>query len=217
MAKLAETTYRDVNIGLANQFARFAEKAGIDVYQVIEASQLPALQPHPPPGHRRRRPLHPGLPAPLPLQRPRRHRRPAAREANAAMPGHAVGLPSAYGDLAGARVVVLGAAYRGGVKETAFSGVFATGRELQAQRGARSGCTTRCTPTPSSGRSVSSRTTWAHPWTPPSCRPTTRYAELTAAELPGVRVVVDGRNLLPDLGEDVLVRTLGKPAAGPQG
>ena len=37
MAKLAETTYRDVNIGLANQFAIFADKAGIDVYAVIEA------------------------------------------------------------------------------------------------------------------------------------------------------------------------------------
>ena len=38
MAKLAETTYRDVNIGLANQFGRFAAENGIDVYQVIEAS-----------------------------------------------------------------------------------------------------------------------------------------------------------------------------------
>src|SRR5690625_4930893 len=37
MAKLAETTYRDVNIALANQFAVFADKAGIDVYAVIEA------------------------------------------------------------------------------------------------------------------------------------------------------------------------------------
>src|SRR5690606_5917885 len=37
MAKLAETTYRDVNIGLANQFARFPDKAGIDVHSVIEA------------------------------------------------------------------------------------------------------------------------------------------------------------------------------------
>ena len=27
LAKLAETTYRDVNIGLANQFARFADTA----------------------------------------------------------------------------------------------------------------------------------------------------------------------------------------------
>ena len=38
LAKLAETTYRDVNIGLANQFARFAAKTGIDIYQVIAAS-----------------------------------------------------------------------------------------------------------------------------------------------------------------------------------
>ena len=38
LAKLAETTYRDVNIGLANQFARYAATAGIDVYQVIEAA-----------------------------------------------------------------------------------------------------------------------------------------------------------------------------------
>ena len=51
----------------------------------------------------------------------------AAREANAAMPAYAVGLlAGAHGDLGGQRVVVLGAAYRGGVKETAFSGVFPT-------------------------------------------------------------------------------------------
>src|SRR3982751_1907506 len=36
LAKLAETTYRDVNIGLANQFARFAGQNGIDVLQVID-------------------------------------------------------------------------------------------------------------------------------------------------------------------------------------
>ena len=38
MAKLAETTYRDVNIGLANQFAIFAETANIDIAKVISAS-----------------------------------------------------------------------------------------------------------------------------------------------------------------------------------
>src|SRR5690606_37622311 len=38
LAKLAETTYRDVNIGLANQFARYSEQIGVDVYQVIDAS-----------------------------------------------------------------------------------------------------------------------------------------------------------------------------------
>ena len=38
MAKLAETTYRDVNIALANQFAVFAETSGIDVHEVIDAA-----------------------------------------------------------------------------------------------------------------------------------------------------------------------------------
>src|SRR5699024_3113128 len=32
LAKLAETTYRDVNIGLANEFALFAQDNGVDVY-----------------------------------------------------------------------------------------------------------------------------------------------------------------------------------------
>ena len=43
MAKLAETTYRDVNIGLANQFARYADRVGIDIARVIDAcNSLPS-------------------------------------------------------------------------------------------------------------------------------------------------------------------------------
>ena len=72
MAKLAETTYRDVNIGLANQFGAFAARHGIDVYQVIEASNSPAVQPHPPAGDRGRGALHPGVPAAVPVERPGR-------------------------------------------------------------------------------------------------------------------------------------------------
>jgi nucleotide sugar dehydrogenase len=134
MAKLAETTYRDVNIGLANQFARFAGARGIDVMQVIEASNSqPYSQIHLPGiavgGHCI--PVYPRLylwndPAATVVR--------AAREANAAMPEYTVGLlAEAYGDLAGATVVVLGAAYRGGVKETAFSGVFPTVEALHSR------------------------------------------------------------------------------------
>lgn len=134
MAKLAETTYRDVNIGLANQFAKFAETAGIDVYQVIEASNSqPYSHIHRPGiavgGHCI--PVYPRLylsndPAASIVQ--------TAREANASMPTHAVAiLEEAYGTLSDARVVVLGAAYRGGVKETAFSGVFPLVSELSAR------------------------------------------------------------------------------------
>jgi UDP-N-acetyl-D-mannosaminuronate dehydrogenase len=55
----------------------------------------------------------------------------AAREANLAMPAYTVDRVEAHvGDLAGRSVCVLGVAYRGGVKETAFSGAFALRDEL---------------------------------------------------------------------------------------
>jgi nucleotide sugar dehydrogenase len=134
LAKLAETTYRDVNIGLANQFARYAATAGIDIYQVIEASNSqPYSHIHRPGiavgGHCI--PVYPRL---YLWNDPEATVVRAAREANAGMPDYTVGLlEGAHGDLSGQRVAVLGAAYRGGVKETAFSGVFATVQALRAR------------------------------------------------------------------------------------
>ncbi len=133
LAKLAETTYRDVNIGLANQFARFAEREGIDVQAVIDASNSqPYSHIHRPGiavgGHCI--PVYPRL---YLFNDPEATVVRAAREANAAMPAHAVALlEAAAGPLTGLRVVVLGASYRGGVKETAFSGVFPTVEALRA-------------------------------------------------------------------------------------
>jgi UDP-N-acetyl-D-glucosamine dehydrogenase len=125
--KLAETTYRDVNIALANEFARFAEATGINLYEVIEAANSqPYSHLHRPGisvgGHCI--PIYPRLylagdpDARLPA---------AAREVNQAVPFRAVRL---LAELTGLRIAVLGAAYRGGVKEMAFSGVFAIVREL---------------------------------------------------------------------------------------
>jgi nucleotide sugar dehydrogenase len=134
LAKLAETTYRDVNIGLANQFARFAEQNGIDVHAVIDASNSqPYSHIHRPGiavgGHCI--PVYPRL---YLFNDPEATVVRAAREANAGMPEHAVTLlEGAYGDLSGARVAVLGASYRGGVKETAFSGVFPLVAALKAR------------------------------------------------------------------------------------
>jgi nucleotide sugar dehydrogenase len=133
LAKLAETTYRDVNIGLANQFARYAAANGIDIYRVIEASNSqPFSHIHQPGiavgGHCI--PIYPRMylwndPGATVVR--------AAREANAAMPEYAVGvLSDELGGLTGVRVAVLGASYRGGVKETAFSGVFPTVAALRA-------------------------------------------------------------------------------------
>ena len=133
LAKLAETTYRDVNIGLANQFARYADRIGADIHGVIEAcNSQPFSHIHTPGiavgGHCI--PVYPRLylwndPDATVVR--------AARAANAFMPAYAVEvLAREHGGLAGERVVVLGAAYRGGVKETAFSGVFAVVEALRA-------------------------------------------------------------------------------------
>ena len=136
MAKLAETTYRDVNIGLANQFARFADTAGIDVYKVIEAcNSQPFSHIHRPGiavgGHCI--PVYPRL---YLSTDPNADIVRTARNYNATMPPYVVDrVEQTIGDLAGQRVVVLGASYRGGVKETAVSGVFPTVEEL-TKRGA---------------------------------------------------------------------------------
>ena len=136
LAKLAETTYRDVNIGLANTFARYADRIGVDVAAVIEAcNSQPFSHIHQPGiavgGH-----CIPVYPRMYLWNDPEAEVVRVAREANAAMPEYAVSLlEEEQGDLNGVRVAVLGIAYRGGVKETAFSGVFPTVDALK-KRGA---------------------------------------------------------------------------------
>ncbi len=196
MAKLAETTYRDVKIGLANQFARFAATQDIDVMKVIEASNSqPYSHIHNPGiavgGHCI--PVYPRLylwndPDATVVR--------SAREANAAMPEYAVGLlEGVHGELRGERVVVLGAAYRGGVKETAFSGVFATVAALEA-RGAQVSVhdpmytdeeLTKLGFTPFTlGEKADAVVVQADH---------ASYRELGAEDVPGARTLVDGRRI----------------------
>lgn len=136
MAKLAETTYRDVNIGLANQFAVYADKVGIDVNRVIDAcNSQPYSHIHRPGiavgGHCI--PVYPRL---YLSTDPDASVVRTARQFNAGMPAYVVDrVEEVLGSLEGLRVAVLGASYRGGVKETAFSGVFETVNQLR-ERGA---------------------------------------------------------------------------------
>ncbi len=197
LAKLAETTYRDVNIGLANQFARFAADNGIDVYSVIDAcNSQPFSHIHQPGiavgGHCI--PIYPRMylwndPSATVVR--------AAREANAQMPSYAVDvLEKRHGSLKGQRVVVLGAAYRGGVKETAFSGVFATVDALKS-KGAE---VLVHDPMYTDAELV------AYGFTPYNFGQAADaaivqanhavYADIVSADLPGVRTVVDGRKML---------------------
>lgn len=213
LAKLAETTYRDVNIALANEFAVFAERAGIDVERVIAAcNSQPYSHLHRPGiavgGHCI--PVYPRLylwnDDGATVVR-------AARERNASMPAHAVDvLERVHGPLTGARVVVLGAAYRGGVKETAFSGVFDTVAGLLA----RGAAVTVSDPMYSAaelaglgfephrdGASVDAAVVQADH---------AEYAVWGPERLPGVRTVVDGRRILDAARwSSVTVAVIGAP------
>ncbi|HLS62073.1 MAG TPA: nucleotide sugar dehydrogenase [Ruania sp.] len=196
MAKLAETTYRDVNIALANQFGTFAATHGIDVHQVIAAANSqPYSHIHRPGiavgGHCI--PVYPRLylwtdPDATVVR--------TAREANMAMPAYTVGmLAGALGDLTGRTVVVLGASYRGGVKETAFSGVFPTVAAL-AEAGARAlvhdplftdaELAAHGLQAYHLGENVDAAIVQADHRS---------YTELGPADLPGIQVLVDGRHL----------------------
>jgi len=137
LLKLAETTYRDVNIGLANQFAVFAENSGIDIQEVISAANThPYSHIHQPGiavgGHCI--PVYPQL---YLSGDPKASIVREAREVNLLTPERCVQVVEKHlGSLQGVVAVVFGATYRGGVKETAFSGVFPIVNSLQA-RGAK--------------------------------------------------------------------------------
>ena len=214
LTKLAETTYRDVNIALANEFARFADTLNIDVERVIDAANSqPFSHIHRPGvavgGHCI--PVYPRLY----LSGDPSARLPAtAREINEAMPAYAVDLLASElgADLAGLRVLVLGVSYRGDVKETAFSGAFALTAELR-RRGA----------TPVAADPLYSDDELASlgfaPWQGERVDAAivqadhSAYAALTSADIPGVRAILDGREIL-DLAAwraaGVTVRRIGR-------
>ncbi len=133
MTKLAETTYRDVNIALANEYARYAARRGIDVSEVIEAANSqPYSHIHLPGigvgGH-----CIPVYPHFLFNTDPELRIPPLARAINEEMAGFAVRiLEERIGPIAGVDVLVLGIAYRADVREDAFSSAFRLRDELAA-------------------------------------------------------------------------------------
>jgi UDP-N-acetyl-D-mannosaminuronic acid dehydrogenase len=208
LSKLAETTYRDINIAFANELARYSDELGIDVLEVIDAANSqPYSHVHRPGiavgGHCI--PVYPRFllagdaDARLPL---------AAREINERMPAYAADL---LGDVSGKRVLILGIAYRGGVKETAFSGAFAL-REALEGRGATVVASDPLFDddelrghgfAPWDGGAVDAAVVQADH---------RQYATLAAADLPGVQVVVDGRGVLDATRfGGIPVRRIGRP------
>lgn len=128
--KLAETTYRDVNIALSNQFAKFSRMHDCDFSEIlVAANSQPFSHIHRPGisvgGHCI--PVYPkmyceGDPnASLVIE---------ARKINDAMPAYAVEKIIEEGLAANSRVLILGLSYRENVRETYLSGAFEINREL---------------------------------------------------------------------------------------
>jgi len=213
LAKLAETTYRDVNIGLANQFALYAAEQGIDVYGVIEAANSQPFSHIHRPGIAVGGHCIPVYPKLYLSNDPDASIVRAARAHNETMPEHTVALlDRACDGLTGRRVAVLGAAYRGGVKETAFSGVYATVAALTA-RGAEV-----LVHDPLYTDAELRALGWApyhfgepvHAAVVQADHPD--YARIGIADLPGLVAIVDGRCVLGAEGWGEAVRiVLGKP------
>ncbi len=121
-SKLADTTYRDVNIALANEFANYADRIGVDVTEVIAAANSqPYSHIHQPGigvgGH-----CIPVYPHFLLDRAPELSLVARAREVNDGQVDVAIAaLADAIGWLDGVGVLVLGLTYRHGVKELAYS------------------------------------------------------------------------------------------------
>jgi len=124
-SKLAETTYRDVNIALANQFAKHASQLKLNIHEILEASNSqPFSHIHTPGiwvgGHCI--PVYPHLyvwtDESAKIVK-------VSREINESMASYAISkVEEEIGTLKDLNVLILGVGYRSGVKEVANSGAF---------------------------------------------------------------------------------------------
>jgi nucleotide sugar dehydrogenase len=197
MTKLAETTYRDVNIAYANELARFAARNEIDVTEVIgAANSQPYSHIHQPGvgvgGH-----CIPVYPHFLFNDDPELKIPPLAREINEGMGAFTVDLvEDRIGSIDGQAVVVLGIAYRGDVREDAFSSAFRLRDELTAAGARVYGHDPYF-------EDDHLRELGFEPYDLDHPAEVSvgilqaaheRYRDLDAADLPGLRLFVDGRN-----------------------
>lgn len=202
LAKLAETTYRDVNIALANELARYAQRLGVDVQEVIRgANSQPFSHLHQPGigvgGH-----CIPVYPHFLISRAPELQLPELARRVNDGQVGLAVAeVQRELGGLEGVPVLVLGLTYREGVKELAYSRaiplierltfhgaeVWAYDPLLAADEVERLGARPYAWGDRSAARSIVVQT--ADP----------RFRELDPAWFPELQLLFDGRNALRDL------------------
>ena len=121
--KLAETTYRDVNIGLANEFSRYAVDRKMNIHEIIAAANSQPFSHIHIPGISVGGHCIPIYPQFYLWNDPQAKIVATARKLNSSMPIRAVDLlKKRAGPLSGKKIIILGVSYRPGVKETAFSG-----------------------------------------------------------------------------------------------
>jgi nucleotide sugar dehydrogenase len=215
-SKLADTTYRDVNIALANEFARYAERAGVDVHEVIAAANSqPYSHIHQPGigvgGH-----CIPVYPHFLLSRAPEMEMVGLARRINDGQVGVAIkAIQGELGGLEGVPILVLGLTYRHGVRELAYSRALPLIERLTHQGAVVSAYdpllsaseTAQCCATPWSWgapgpfRAIVTQT--ADPL----------FADLDPAWFPDLEVVFDGRDGLRGLAlpDGVAYRGIGLP------
>ncbi len=197
--KLAETTYRDVNIALANDLAVYADRHGLDSVEAFAAANSqPYSHLHQPGvgvgGHCI--PVNPhllmdeGSVLRLPT---------LAREVNDSMAAYGVErLEQALGGLRGLTVLILGLAFRPNVKEATGSSAFTLARELEA-RGAQA---LVHDPLFSADEVRAVGLVPAQPFPPPAVDALIiqalhdQYRCLDLGTFAGCRAVLDGRNVL---------------------
>ena len=218
-SKLADTTYRDVNIALSNEFAQYADRIGVDITEVIAAANSqPYSHIHQPGlgvgGH-----CIPVYPHFLLDRAPELSLVARAREVNDAQVDLAVAaVEGVVGDLTGVGLVVLGLTYRHGVHELAYSRALPLIEALQA-RGARVVAFDPLLDADEIARLGATPWTWGSP-APGVVAIVTQTADpvwldLDPAWFPDLRMVLDGRNSLSAfvdrLGTGVAYRGVGVP------
>ena len=203
-AKLADTTYRDVNIALANEFSRYADRIGVDLTEVIAAANSqPYSHIHQPGlgvgGH-----CIPVYPHFLLDRAPELELVALSRRVNDGQVGNAIrSLQLALGGLDGVEVLVLGLTYRDGVKELAYSRALPLIERLGVPRRHRPRLRPAARPTtrsPGPGRPRGTGASRGRPSGRSSPRPPIpAWAGLDPAWFPGLELVLDGRNSLRGL------------------
>ena len=222
LSKLADTTYRDVNIAFANELARYAERVGVDVLEAIRAANSqPYSHIHQPGlgvgGH-----CIPVYPHFLLAGAPEMELVEASRRINDGQVELAVrALARQLGSLDGVPALVLGLTYRAGVKELAYSRAIPLLRALEAE-GALVSAWDPMLSSAEIERLDATPWSWGAPSDARAIVVQTAdpaFRALDPAWFPRLEVFLDGRNSLGDLafGDAVTVLGVGVPSRGGPG